>query len=55
MQRTVIQKFLFYPLPPFMTLYAIIRIPICLLFGLGDLTEDPNNWLVLVRKGDGMK
>jgi SAM-dependent methyltransferase len=40
----------FYVLLPFMLVYAAINIPICLFFGLGDLTEDPNNHLVVVTK-----
>ena len=41
---------LFYFLWPFMALFAIVSIPICLLFGLGDLAEEPNNHLVVVRR-----
>jgi hypothetical protein len=33
-----------------MALYAIVGIPICLLFSLGDLTEEPNNHCVVVKK-----
>ena len=40
----------FYLLFPLMVLYALVSIPICLLFGLGDLAEEPNNHLVVVRK-----
>lgn len=40
----------FYLLYPVMTLYAVIGIPICLLLSLGDLTEEPNNHLVVVQK-----
>ena len=40
----------FYLLLPLMVLYAVVSIPICLLFGLGDLAEEPNNHLVVVRK-----
>lgn len=40
----------FYLLYPFMALYALIGIPICLLFSLGDLTEEVNNHLVVVKK-----
>lgn len=39
--------YLFYPL---MVLYTIINIPIVMLLSLGDLTEEPNNHLVVVRK-----
>jgi len=42
--------FLFYPLWPFMALYALISIPLCLFFGLGDLTEEPNHHLIVVTK-----
>lgn len=41
---------LFYVFYPFMVLYALVHIPICLLFSLGDLTENPNNHLVVVKK-----
>ena len=44
------RNFLFYMLYPFMVLYIIINIPICLIFSLGDLSEEPNNHFVLVRK-----
>ena len=40
----------FYLLFPFMCLYALISIPICLVFGWGDLSEEPNNHWVVVRK-----
>ncbi len=40
----------FYLLLPFMVVYAAVSIPICLLFSLGDLEEEPNNHLVVVRK-----
>ncbi|MBM4402093.1 MAG: methyltransferase domain-containing protein [Candidatus Cloacimonetes bacterium] len=40
----------FYLLYPIMVLYAVISIPICLLFSLGDLSEEPNNHLVVVQK-----
>lgn len=40
----------FYIFCPFMVIYAIISIPLCLVFGLGELTEEPNNWLVAVKK-----
>jgi len=41
---------LFYVLFPFMALYAIVNIPLCLILALGDLTEEPNNHLVVARK-----
>lgn len=40
----------FYLLYPVMIFYAIISIPICLLLSLGDLTEEPNNHLVVAQK-----
>ncbi len=40
----------FYILFPLMAMYALINIPFCLLLSLGDLTEAPNNYLVVVRK-----
>ncbi len=41
---------LFYLLYPVMILYALLNIPVCLLLGLGDLSEEANNHLVVVRK-----
>lgn len=41
---------LFYVLLPFMALYALVSIPLCLILALGDLTEEPNNHLVIARK-----
>ncbi len=41
---------LFYVLYPFMVIYAALGTPLCLLLSLGDLTEEPNNHLVVVRK-----
>lgn len=46
------RNFLFYILYPLMVLYAVMSIPICLLFNLGDLTEEPNNHLVIVQKNN---
>jgi len=40
----------FYLLVPFMLLYAAISLPVMMLFSLGDLTEEPNNHLVVARK-----
>jgi SAM-dependent methyltransferase len=40
----------FYLLFPLMAVYALISIPICMLLSLGDLTEEPNNNLVVARK-----
>ena len=44
------RNFLFYPLLPIMIVYIVINIPILMFLGLGDLTEEPNNHLVTVRK-----
>lgn len=41
---------LFYVLFPFMALWALINIPVCLLLSLSDLDEEPNNHLVVVRR-----
>ena len=41
---------LFYLFFPFMVIYALISIPICLVFGLGDMDEDPNNYVVVATK-----
>ncbi len=41
---------LFYALLPLMCLYAAIGVPFCLLLSLGDLSEEPNNHLVVARK-----
>lgn len=41
---------LFYALFPFQAAWALVSIPVGLLLGLGDLTEEPNNHLVVVRK-----
>lgn len=41
---------LYYVLWPIMALFAIAAIPVCLLFSLGDLSEEPNNHLVVARK-----
>lgn len=46
------RNILFYLLYPLMVAYALISIPICLFLGLGDLTEEPNNWLVIAKKTD---
>lgn len=40
----------FYLLFPLMAAYALVNIPFCLLLSFGDLTEAPNNYLVVVRK-----
>ena len=41
---------LFYLLLPVMCLYAAVSVPVCLLLSLGDLSEEPNNHLVVARK-----
>lgn len=41
---------LFYVLLPFMALYALVGIPICLLLSLADLEEEANNHLAVLRK-----
>lgn len=40
----------FYVLIPFMCIYALMSIPVCALFSLGDLSEEPNNHLAVLRK-----
>lgn len=40
----------FYLLLPLMCLWAALSVPVCLLLSLGDLTEEPNNHLVVARK-----
>jgi SAM-dependent methyltransferase len=40
----------FYVLFPLQALWALITIPVGLVLGLGDLAEEPNNHLVVVRK-----
>lgn len=44
------RNLLFYILYPFMVLFAIVSIPICLILSMGDLTEEPNNHLVVAKK-----
>jgi hypothetical protein len=44
------RKLLFYILWPAMCIYALISIPILMFLSLGDLTEEPNNNLVVVKK-----
>jgi len=41
---------LFYALWPIMALFALASIPICLVLSLGDLSEEPNNHLVVARR-----
>lgn len=40
----------FWLLLPFQVLFAVIAIPFCMLFSLGDLQEEPNNHAIVVRK-----
>jgi len=44
------RNLLFYLLYPFMLIYAFLTMLTCLFFSLGDLTEEPNNNLVVVKK-----
>lgn len=44
------RNLVFYLLFPAACLYALVSIPITLFFSLGDLTEDPNDHLVVVKK-----
>ena len=44
------RKLLFYPLLPLMFVFALMVLIFSLIFSLADLTEDPNNHLVVVRK-----
>jgi hypothetical protein len=40
----------FYALWPLMALFALVALPICLVFSLGDLAEEPNNHMVVARR-----
>jgi SAM-dependent methyltransferase len=40
----------FWLLLPLQALFALLALPFCLLLSLGDLQEEPNNHLVVVRK-----
>jgi len=40
----------FYLLYPLMVLFALVAFPLCMVLSLGDLTEEPNNHLVVARK-----
>jgi SAM-dependent methyltransferase len=40
----------FFLLWPFMALFALVCLPISLVFALGDLAEEPNNHLVVARR-----
>ncbi len=44
------RNFLFYLMFPFMCVYAFLGIFIGLIFSLGDLTEDPNNLIIVATK-----
>jgi SAM-dependent methyltransferase len=44
------RNILFYILFPFMAIYAIQGIIMGLIFSLGDLTEDPNNLIIVAQK-----
>jgi hypothetical protein len=48
--RSIRRSPLFYALLPLQAIFALIAIPICLLLSLGDLSEEPNNHAVVVRK-----
>ena len=41
---------MFYILFPFMVIFAVLSMPICLFLGLGDLKEGATNYLVIVQK-----
>lgn len=43
---------LFWPLLPLMVVWALVSLPVALLFSLGDLAEEPNNHLVVARRPD---
>ncbi len=44
------RNFWFYLMFPFMALYALMGIVVGMVFALGDLSEDPNNVLVVAKK-----
>jgi SAM-dependent methyltransferase len=48
--RALKRSALFYLLFPFMALWAVVALPVCLVFSLGDLNEEPNNHLVVARR-----
>lgn len=41
---------LFYVLFPFMALWALVALPVCLFLAVGDLHEEPSNHLVVARR-----
>jgi SAM-dependent methyltransferase len=45
------RKPLFWLMLPLQALYALVSIPICIVLSVADLEEEPNNHLVVVRKG----
>ncbi len=48
--REYVRGWLFYLLLPLMLLAALAMFPLCLLFSIADLQEEPNNHLVVARK-----
>ncbi len=46
------RNILFYLMFPFMCIYALIGIVIGVIFSFGDLTEDPNNLIIVASKLD---
>ncbi len=42
---------LFYVLFPLQAIWAVVNIAVCLVLSLGALAEEPNNHLVVVRRG----
>jgi SAM-dependent methyltransferase len=48
--KSISRKRSFWILLPLQALYAAVSIPICMLFSLGDLEEEPNNHLVVAQK-----
>ncbi len=48
--KEVRRSLFFYILYPLMVFYSILSIAICLFLSLGDLQEEPNSHLVVVRK-----
>jgi SAM-dependent methyltransferase len=49
--RAIRRPALFYVLFPFMAAWALVALPVSLVFSLGDLEEEPNNHLVVAVKG----
>jgi len=44
------RNMLFYIFYPLMALFSVLSIPLLLILSLGDLSEEPNNHLVIVKK-----